>query len=66
VPGGAVIANSVAIRACYEDAYRPTNLVKDQTGRLTGYRIEGVVPDPEPRFSGGQSSSSSSPTDEEQ
>lgn len=36
VPAGVTIANSVAIRTRYEDNYRPTNLVIDQTGRLTG------------------------------
>jgi hypothetical protein len=45
VPAGVTIANSVEIRARYEDNYRPTNLVIDHTGRLTGYKIENVVPD---------------------
>jgi uncharacterized protein (DUF2235 family) len=46
VPTAATVANSVAIRARYEDAYRPTNLIIDGTGGLTGYGIENVVPDP--------------------
>jgi uncharacterized protein (DUF2235 family) len=46
VPAVATIANSVAIRARYEDAYRPTNLVIDGSGGLSGYEIENVVPDP--------------------
>ena len=46
-PTGVTIANSVAIRTRYEDSYRPTNLVIDETGRLTGYMIENVVRDPD-------------------
>jgi uncharacterized protein (DUF2235 family) len=47
VPVGVSIANSVAIRAHHEDAYRPTNLVIDETGQPTGYMIEDVVRDPD-------------------
>jgi uncharacterized protein (DUF2235 family) len=47
IPTGVTIANSVAIRTRYEDSYRPTNLVIDETGRLTGYMIENVVRDPD-------------------
>ena len=46
VPAGVTIASSVAIRARYDDTYRPTNLVIDETGQLTGYAIAEVVQDP--------------------
>jgi uncharacterized protein (DUF2235 family) len=46
VPATSTIGNSVAIRIQYDDLYRPTNLVIDQTGQLNGYLIEEVIPYP--------------------